>query len=134
VHYSFVHNPADPPSVQIAQMASFNRGVEPLDLQALHNSLKMTLDEAGRLLDSEYCTKSLMRHLSFHLRCELRYLQAIHAAHAWDKHGVTPARAQKLEQAREKEAKKTNANHRGASTEKRAKDGGIGFGLPDELL
>jgi hypothetical protein len=137
VHWSFDYDPANPPSVQIAQMSLFNRGIEgPIDMNALENSLKQSFVSVCHEIDGPVITQTTLKSLAHYLRCTPAYLARIHSEHRRDVLGVTDVKALKIARERQ-EAQKAAAKmtSEGRMRETRVKSEGPGWGLPtDDLL
>ena len=81
---SYDWNPSDPPSAQLKAMASIWRGNEPLNIGEMEWALRMSFASACRRIDSEFCEPEILKTLALHLRCQPRYLHAIHNARRRD--------------------------------------------------
>ena len=124
-------NPNDPPSAQVRGLLDMWRGNDPIDKDALENSIKMTIDAVCFLIDSEYCQTSILKTLAHHLRCKPAYLIRIQEEHRRTVLGITDARAAKIAKERH-EASKAHAKQtsEGRMRETRVKSEGPGWGLP----
>ena len=117
---SYDWNPSDPPSAQLKAMASIWRGNEPLNIGEMEWALRMSFASACRRIDSEFCEPEILKTLALHLRCQPRYLHAIHNAHRRDVLHVSDAAAAKIAQQRIAEAKATaKKTHEGRIRESR---------------